>query len=108
MSFNSSDQITLTRRPSSIADIANFSWVNVGYFGGVDLSKFPNLNKWWERIEARPAVKRGTSVPSESKITNSAYQRRLKEEPDFRENEDRLKGLGDKAKAQYDYKYASP
>ena len=27
----------------SIADIANFSWVNVAYFAGVDLDSFPNL-----------------------------------------------------------------
>ena len=32
----------------SIADIANFGWVNIAYFSGVDLSKFPNLEKWWK------------------------------------------------------------
>jgi len=92
----------------SIADIANFGWVNVAYFAGVDLSKFPNLESWWQRIYDRPAVKKGTSVPTESKSMNVAYQRRLKEEPGFKENEDRLKDLGDKAKEQYNYKYASP
>jgi glutathione S-transferase len=83
----------------SIADIANFGWVNVAYFAGVDLSKFPNLESWWQRIYNRPAVKKSMNV---------AYQRRLKEEPGFKENEDRLKDLGDKAKEQYNYKYASP
>jgi glutathione S-transferase len=34
--------------------------------------------------------------------------RRLKEEPDSKENEDKLKGLGEKAKEQYNYIYASP
>jgi glutathione S-transferase len=66
------------------------------------------LESWWQRIYNRPAVKKGTSVPTESKSMNVAYQRRLKEEPGFKENEDRLKDLGDKAKEQYNYKYASP
>ncbi|PQE25554.1 glutathione S-transferase II protein [Rutstroemia sp. NJR-2017a BBW] len=92
----------------SIADIASFSWVNVAYFAGVDLSQFPNLEKWWKRIDDRPAVKKGTAIPSESKITNGPFQRRLREEPDFKENEDKLKELGNKAKEQYGYKYASP
>jgi glutathione S-transferase len=93
----------------SIADIANFSWANVAYFAGVDLSKFPNVEKWWKRINDRPAVQKGTAVPAGlSKIANAAYQERLKSEPEFKENEDRLKELGDKAKEQYNYKYASP
>lgn len=92
----------------SIADIASFSWVNVAYFAGVQLDQFPNVYKWWERINARAAVQKGTRVPSESNITNTAYQRRLKEEPEFKENEDKLKKLGDEAKKQYNYKFASP
>jgi glutathione S-transferase len=36
------------------------------------------------------------------------YQRRLKEEPEFKAKEEELKSLGDKAKEQYNYKYASP
>jgi glutathione S-transferase len=92
----------------SIADIANFSWVNVSYFAGVDLARFPNLEKWWKRIEERPAVREGLKVPSESKIVNTAYKRRLGEEEGFKEQEEKLKDLGDKAKEQYGYKYASP
>ncbi|GAB7350116.1 hypothetical protein MBLNU459_g0781t1 [Dothideomycetes sp. NU459] len=92
----------------SIADIANFSWVNVAYFAGVDLDKFPNLKKWWERINARPAVQKGTAVPSESQLVNVKYQERLKTEPDFKKKEDELKEIGDKAKEQYNYKFSSP
>jgi glutathione S-transferase len=92
----------------SIADIANFSWVNVSYFAGVDLSMFPNLEKWWERISEREAVKKGTSVPSESRISNGPYKSRVNEDPEFKAKEDELKSLADKAKEQYGYKYASP
>merc|ERR1712225_152612 len=59
-------------------------------------------------IVARPAVKAGLAVPSESRIVNEAYLRRLKEEDGFKEAEDKLKDLGDKAKEQYGYKFASP
>jgi glutathione S-transferase len=93
----------------SIADIANFGWVNISYFSGVDLSKFPNLESWWKRINDRPAVQRGTAIPSgASKLANAQYLRRLKEEPEFKENDDKLKDLANKAKEQYNYKYASP
>ncbi|KAF2156415.1 glutathione S-transferase [Myriangium duriaei CBS 260.36] len=92
----------------TIADIANFSWVNVAYFAGVDLAKFSNLHKWWQRIWDRPAVKKGVAIPSESKFANEAYQHRLKTEDEFRENEEKLKKLGDEAKEKYGYKYASP
>ncbi|KAF1354600.1 glutathione S-transferase [Delphinella strobiligena] len=92
----------------SIADIASFSWVNLAYFSGVDLTQFPNLEKWWKRINDRPAVKAGTSVPNESQIVNTKYQERLKTEPEFKQKEDELKELGKKAKEQYNYKYSSP
>ncbi|KAL1310547.1 hypothetical protein AAFC00_000827 [Neodothiora populina] len=92
----------------SIADIANFSWVNVSNFAGIDLKQFPNLEKWWKRINERPAVKKGTAVPSESQIVNEGYQKRLKSEPDFKQKEDELKEHMLKAKEQYNYKYSSP
>jgi len=82
--------------------------VNLSYFGGIDLSKFPNLEKWWKRIEERPAVRKGLAVPGESSLINTAYKKRLAEEPEFKEKEDKLREAGDKAKEQYGYKYASP
>lgn len=92
----------------SIADIACFSWVNIAYFSGVDVTAFESLYAWWERINERPAVQKGLTVPSESKIINTVYQRRLREEDGFKENEDRLAELGRKAKEEYGYKYSSP
>ena len=92
----------------SIADIANFGWVNMSYFAGVDLARFPNLEKWWARINARPAVQRGIAIPSPGKNFNTAYQKRLKDEDGFKESEQKFKELADKAKEQYGYKYSSP
>lgn len=92
----------------SIADIANFSWVNIGYFSGVQLHEFPNLYKWWQRVNERPAVQRGCAVPSESDLVNKRYQERLKEEPEFKQKEEELQEILKKAKEQYGYKYSSP
>lgn len=92
----------------SIADIANFSWVNVCYFGGIDLEQFPNLYKWWERVEARPAVRAGTNVPSESRLVNREYKKRMETDEEFRQAEEKLAEIARQAKEQYGYKYSSP
>lgn len=47
----------------SVADISNFTWVRWAPWAGVDLTQFPNLNAWMERIEQRPAVQKGLLVP---------------------------------------------
>ena len=48
----------------SIADIACFPWVRGHDWAGVDMSGFPHLQRWFERISARPAVQRGLLVPT--------------------------------------------
>jgi glutathione S-transferase len=47
----------------TIADIANFTWVNVHAWAGVAIDDLPNVSAWRERIRARPAVQRGLAVP---------------------------------------------
>jgi glutathione S-transferase/GST-like protein len=47
----------------SIADIANWSWVHIHEWPGVDMSGLDNLRRWMEAIAARPAVRRGIAVP---------------------------------------------
>ncbi|RDW66177.1 hypothetical protein BP6252_09812 [Coleophoma cylindrospora] len=92
----------------SIADIASFGWVNAAYFSGINLKQFPNVEKWWERIFARPTVKKGLAVPRDSPFGNANYQRRLLEDPEFKAQDAALHELANKAKEQYNYKYASP
>ncbi|QGP81341.1 glutathione S-transferase [Sphingobium sp. CAP-1] len=48
----------------SIADIACFPWVRGHDWAGVDMDGFPNLQRWFDRISARPAVQRGLLVPT--------------------------------------------
>lgn len=92
----------------SIADIASFGWVNIAYFTGIDLKKFPNVERWYYNILKRPAVNKGLEVPSESKFSNKVYLERLKEEPDFKKQQDEYHALIQSAKEKYNYKYTSP
>ena len=47
----------------SIADIASFTWVSTHEWSGVSLEGLDHVRRWLERIEARPAVQRGLTVP---------------------------------------------
>jgi GST-like protein len=47
----------------SIADIANFAWIRIYFWAGVEIDDLPNLKAWIERIAERPAVQRGVAVP---------------------------------------------
>lgn len=51
----------------TIADIAMLPWIRAAFvtpFGKMlALSDKPNLNAWWERVSARPAVVKGLSIP---------------------------------------------
>ena len=47
----------------SIADIANWSWVSLHFWAGVEIDDLPNVKAWLERIRARPAVQKGIVIP---------------------------------------------
>jgi GSH-dependent disulfide-bond oxidoreductase len=49
----------------SIADIAIFPWTRYGDRRGVDVGEFPNVKRWLDAIEARPAVIKGLDVLNE-------------------------------------------
>jgi len=42
----------------SIADIAHFGWFWRRAFAGIELEDFPNLQRWYAAVDARPAVQR--------------------------------------------------
>ena len=92
----------------TIADVANFSWVNVSLFAGIDTAQWPNLHKWWARINARPAVQAGLNIPKPPMLTNDVVSKKLKEDDEFIKQHERLQDLAKKAKEQYEYKYSSP
>ncbi len=47
----------------SMADIATFPWIARHDWQGIDLKRFPDVQRWYTTIEARPAVQRGMAVP---------------------------------------------
>lgn len=47
----------------SIADIANWSWVRIYFWGGTNIDGLDNLKAWLDRLEARPACQRGIAIP---------------------------------------------
>jgi len=49
----------------SIADIATWPWVASFERQGVDITKFPHVERWFRTIEARPAVQRGIALFSD-------------------------------------------
>ena len=46
----------------SIADMATWPWLRNWKNQGLQLSDYPHLEKWFHRIEERPAVQRGVKV----------------------------------------------
>ncbi len=48
----------------SIADIATFPWVSRFEWHNTKLADYPNVDRWFKAIGARPAVQKGMSVPS--------------------------------------------
>ena len=46
----------------SIADIAIYPWLRSWQNQGIDWADFPQLKDWFDRVGARPAVRRGEQV----------------------------------------------
>ena len=47
----------------SIADIAIYPWISRHEWQGMDLADFPEVQRWFKAMTARPAVQRGMKVP---------------------------------------------
>lgn len=50
----------------SIADIANWCWTRTASWSGIDTEGLPNLARWHETIAARPAARRGITIPEDA------------------------------------------
>ena len=63
----------------SIADIAIFPWTRSPDRQGVDPADYPNFNRWYDAVAARPAVQRGVRVLADRRqpITTDEARRNL-------------------------------
>lgn len=48
----------------SIADIATYPWIAIYKSQGLNLDSYPNLKRWVETMQQRPAIEKGMAVPS--------------------------------------------
>ena len=69
----------------SIADIANWSWIRIHKWSGVEIEDLPNLKRWMDEISLRPACIKGVQIP------------RVRERPDD-ENYEKIKEFEKNAK----------
>ncbi len=53
----------------TIADMALWPWADSCDRAGVDISRLPNLKKWFECVAARPAVHKGSRIPPSQERT---------------------------------------
>ncbi|HQS45866.1 MAG: glutathione S-transferase [Rhizobiales bacterium 24-66-13] len=51
----------------SIADISTFPWIRTRKLHRRDLSDYPNINRWYQAIKDRPAVRSGLNTLSDNK-----------------------------------------
>ena len=56
----------------TIADIAIFPWMRGAENRGVNLEEYPNVKRWFDEINARPAVQRGVKALSEVQSISQA------------------------------------
>ena len=48
----------------SMADIAHFAWLHIARIIHFDFSHHRCLSAWFERVADRPAVRKGTTLPT--------------------------------------------
>ena len=56
----------------SISDIAIFPWLRGAENRGVNVSEYPNVKRWFDAINARPAVQRALQVLADQSAANQA------------------------------------
>ena len=60
-----------SRNIGSIADIANWCWVRIHRWSGVNIDGLSALPAWIDRLAARPACQRGIAIPQPMPMDDS-------------------------------------
>ena len=56
------DQEWIAANEFSIADIAIFPWAMRHEWQGISLEEFPNVKRWYDKVDERPGVRRGLAT----------------------------------------------
>lgn len=59
----------------SIADIANWCWIRFHKNAEIELENFPNLARWAQHLESRPACAKGINVPENMPLSPKRFSR---------------------------------
>lgn len=59
----------------SIADIANWSWVRIHKWSGINVEGLDNLLRWIDRMAARPACAKGVNIPKRQEGTREEAEK---------------------------------
>ena len=51
-----------------VLDIAHWGWVASAGWAGIDITEFPSLQAWEDRMASRPGVEAGRHVPDKHTI----------------------------------------
>ena len=63
----------------SIADIANWSWIRIHKWSGVEIEDLPNLKRWMDEINLRPACIKGVEIPRALELPDDENSEKIKE-----------------------------
>ena len=79
----------------TIADIATYPWCKGHKDRGIDRTAFPNFMRWFEAMEARPAVQRNNQMATKirARMEKAAESRPHIDIYDTKDNAERLAGL---------------
>ena len=58
----------------SIADVATYPWVDVRWFHEIDLTQFPNVQRWFDTLSRREAVIRGASLMKDLEVIGNVTE----------------------------------
>ena len=71
----------------SLADIANWSWIRIHKWSGVEIDDLPNLMRWMKIVGDRPACKKGVEVPHPLELPKDDNSEEVKK---FEENANKI------------------
>ena len=76
----------------SIADMATYPWTRSHRDRGVDKEGYPNFMRWYDAMEARPAVQRNNALAAEirERMTRAAEGKEAVNIYDTKDNAERL------------------